>query len=99
MATPQSLNSEEIAQDHSVNSHLASLSLSSRTVHADDYLNVGQDVAPALHVSTTFRYDRNPDNLLPWTERDVCLILSFSHSNLIISYTFLLQQLTTNYHK
>lgn len=50
---------------------LASLSLSSRAVHADDHLNNVTDVAPPLHVSTTFRYDSNPDNLVPWIERDV----------------------------
>ncbi|QSZ30980.1 hypothetical protein DSL72_000541 [Monilinia vaccinii-corymbosi] len=47
------------------------LSLSSQTVHADDFLNRGQDVAPALHVSTTFRYSNNPDHLVPLSELDL----------------------------
>ncbi|KAM7192235.1 Cys/Met metabolism PLP-dependent enzyme domain containing protein [Naviculisporaceae sp. PSN 640] len=42
------------------------LSLSSRSVHADDYINNHQAVAPPLHVSTTFRYSRNPDDLKQW---------------------------------
>ena len=71
MATSNSVNGKEIAEDHSPNSHLASLSLSSKTVHADDHLNDGRDVAPALHLSTTFRYDSDPENLVPWVERDV----------------------------
>lgn len=51
---------------------ISTLSLSSKTVHADDFLNIGQDVAPPLHVSTTFRYGNNPDTLVPWVERKVC---------------------------
>ncbi|KAK3330848.1 Cys/Met metabolism PLP-dependent enzyme-domain-containing protein [Apodospora peruviana] len=42
------------------------LSLASRSVHADDYINNHQAVAPPLHVSTTFRYSRNPDDLKQW---------------------------------
>src|SRR3569833_440045 len=48
-----------------------SLSLGSYTVHADDYINTQSDVAPPLHVSTTFRYSSNPDELLPADEIDV----------------------------
>ncbi|KAI1873182.1 uncharacterized protein JN550_003435 [Neoarthrinium moseri] len=42
---------------------LQHLSLSAQTIHADDYLNSHQAVAPPMHVSTTFRYNRNPDDL------------------------------------
>jgi hypothetical protein len=31
-------------------------------IHADDSLNTHTDVAPALHVSTTFRYDNSKLN-------------------------------------
>ncbi|KAH7376893.1 cystathionine gamma-synthase [Plectosphaerella cucumerina] len=34
-------------------------------VHGDDWLNNDTDVAPALHVSTTYRYADNPDELVP----------------------------------
>lgn len=47
------------------------LSLASRSVHADDYINNHQAVAPPLHVSTTFRYSRNPDELDPWKNLNV----------------------------
>jgi len=47
------------------------LSLASRSVHADDYINNHQAVAPPLHVSTTFRYSRDPDNLVPWSNHNV----------------------------
>jgi len=57
------VNGHENAEDHSPDPSLANLSLSSKTVHADDYLNNGRDVAPPLHVSTTFRYNRDPDQL------------------------------------
>ncbi|KFY98773.1 hypothetical protein V498_01233 [Pseudogymnoascus sp. VKM F-4517 (FW-2822)] len=49
----------------------SSLSLSSRAIHADDVLNGGhQDVAPPLHVSTTYRYPSDPEKLVPWAESD-----------------------------
>ncbi|KAI0485994.1 pyridoxal phosphate-dependent transferase [Xylaria cf. heliscus] len=44
-------------------SRLQHLSLSAQTVHADDFLNSHSAVAPPMHVSTTFRYSRNPDDL------------------------------------
>ncbi|KAI1452341.1 PLP-dependent transferase [Annulohypoxylon moriforme] len=47
-------------------SRLHHLSLSAQTIHADDFLNSHQSVAPPMHVSTTFRYSRNPDELKRW---------------------------------
>ena len=38
-------------------------------IHADDILNRDSDVAPAFHVSSTFRYASNPAELVP--ARDV----------------------------
>lgn len=43
----------------------ASLSLATRSVHADDRISGSRDVAPAIHVSTTFRYSDDPDQLQP----------------------------------
>ncbi|KAL3466409.1 pyridoxal phosphate-dependent transferase [Aspergillus heterothallicus] len=37
---------------------------STRALHADDYLNLVTDVAPPIHLSTTFRYPREPNNLV-----------------------------------
>lgn len=37
-------------------------------IHGDDWLNKGADVAPAMHVSTTFRYSHDPDELEASTE-------------------------------
>ncbi|MCJ1370986.1 hypothetical protein MMC20_002201 [Loxospora ochrophaea] len=39
-------------------------------IHADDYLNRVPDVAPPLHVATTFRYADDPDKLVPARELD-----------------------------
>jgi hypothetical protein len=47
------------------------LSLSSRAIHADDHISSHRAVAPALHVSTTFKYSRNPEQLEPWFNVDV----------------------------
>lgn len=49
---------------------LNTLSPATQAIHADDPLNILDDVAPAIHVSTTFRYDSNPDRLFPVHERD-----------------------------
>lgn len=46
------------------------LSLSSLSVHADDYLNSHRAVAPPLHTSTTFRYNADPDLLRHWDNTD-----------------------------
>ncbi|KAL2823095.1 pyridoxal phosphate-dependent transferase [Aspergillus granulosus] len=37
---------------------------STRALHADDYLNLVTDVAPPIHLSTTFRYPKEPENLV-----------------------------------
>ena len=52
-------------------STLSQYSLPTRSIHADDYLNALSDVAPPLHVSTTFRYTSNPAELLPAADTDV----------------------------
>lgn len=67
------LNGQQKAEDQHLEGKLANLSLSSKTIHTDDFLNVGQDVAPPMHVSTTFRYSSNPDDLIPHADVDVRL--------------------------
>ncbi|KAK3055438.1 hypothetical protein LTR09_003358 [Extremus antarcticus] len=46
-------------------------SLATLAVHADDPLNSTTDVAPALHVSTTFRYPFDPSLLIPKDDLDI----------------------------
>ncbi|KAH8705380.1 pyridoxal phosphate-dependent transferase [Talaromyces proteolyticus] len=38
---------------------------STQALHADDPLHLVTDVAPPIHLSTTFRYSDNPDELIP----------------------------------
>lgn len=45
--------------------HNASWSPATRAVHADDPLNDSTDVAPSMHVATTFRYPHDPEELKP----------------------------------
>lgn len=60
---------------------ISNLSLSSRAIHSDDALNgANQDVAPPLHVSTTYRYPSDPEKLVPWTESDVGILYPFGYS-------------------
>ncbi|KAI1608506.1 cystathionine beta-lyase [Exophiala viscosa] len=49
---------------------ISSLSPATQAIHADDPLNLLTDVAPPIHVSTTFRYDKDPERLRPFHERD-----------------------------
>jgi cystathionine beta-lyase/cystathionine gamma-synthase len=84
MATPNRLNHHVNADDFckipraSVDPHtvkdfhilsIDSLSLATQAIHADDTLNVVDDVAPPIHVSTTFRYNKDPEQLCPYYER------------------------------
>ncbi|RAK77079.1 uncharacterized protein BO72DRAFT_378266 [Aspergillus fijiensis CBS 313.89] len=46
----------------------AEMGTSTRSLHADDALNVVSDVAPPIHVATTFRYSDNPDDLVPFAD-------------------------------
>ena len=54
-----------------VDTHATGLGLASRTVHADDGISAHRAVAPAMHVSTTFRYNDDPDKLSAWDNVDV----------------------------
>lgn len=44
---------------------------STLAVHGDDPLNDSTDVAPAMHVSTTYRYPEDPKKLVPFSMDDV----------------------------
>ena len=46
-------------------------SLATRALHADEHLNTYTDVAPAMHVSTTFRFPDNPNDLIPASDLEV----------------------------
>lgn len=48
-----------------------SYSLATLGVHGDDPINSSSDVAPALHVSTTFRYPNDPAQLKPTDDLDI----------------------------
>jgi cystathionine gamma-synthase len=54
-----------------MSSHPIKASPETLVVHGDDGINKTTDVAPALHVSTTFRYDHDPDKLVPALDEDV----------------------------
>ena len=46
-------------------------SAATQAIHADDHLNRIEDVAPPVHVATTFRYHDDPDQLVPSTDLEV----------------------------
>jgi hypothetical protein len=57
---------------------------STRSLHADDVLNVVSDVAPPLHLSTTFRYSDDPSALVPAANLNSVRIVQCSPSILSI---------------
>ncbi|MCJ1394349.1 hypothetical protein MMC18_007227 [Xylographa bjoerkii] len=48
-------------------------SAATQAIHADDHLNRIEDVAPPVHVATTFRYHDDPDQLIPSTDLEASL--------------------------
>lgn len=54
--------------------HIMELTQPTQAIHADDDLNTTSDVAPPLHVSTTFRYADDPKELMPVADADVRLL-------------------------
>ena len=58
-------------KSHAMASENKRFTASTLAIHADDHLNTAIDVAPPLHVSTTFRYANNPKDLVPAVESDV----------------------------
>jgi hypothetical protein len=51
---------------------LPQLAPATLAIHADDVLNTVTDVAPPLHVSTTFRYPKKAEDLVPVGAQEVC---------------------------
>lgn len=56
-------------------SDASKLGLASRMVHADDHISVHRAVAPAMHVSTTFKYNPDPDQLKQWENTDASIVV------------------------
>jgi hypothetical protein len=48
--------------------------ISTQSLHADDALNIVTDVAPPMHLATTFRYPRDPAALVPAADVSVCFL-------------------------
>ncbi|KAL1885455.1 hypothetical protein Plec18167_000949 [Paecilomyces lecythidis] len=55
-----------------------------RALHADDPLNLVTDVAPPIHLSTTYRYPDEPENLIPSADP----VAEFNGKNYIYSREF-----------
>ncbi|KAL4940705.1 hypothetical protein BDV06DRAFT_196159 [Aspergillus oleicola] len=57
---------------------------STQALHADDYLNLVTDVAPPIHLSTTFRYPNDPEALVPSEDP----VAEFNGKNYVYSREF-----------
>ena len=71
--------SAQEVEDLSRHFNMSSLSPSTQAIHADDPLNVVDDVAPPIHMSTTFRYDRDPSQLRPYYENPEAISAPTTH--------------------
>ncbi|KAI9796190.1 MAG: hypothetical protein M1833_006441 [Piccolia ochrophora] len=73
--TPSDLNHSASATaldtDHAPADDVRPLQPSTQAMHADDYLNRTADVAPPLHVSTTYAYPHEPKDLVPANHLDL----------------------------
>ncbi|BEJ15426.1 hypothetical protein CspHIS471_0500310 [Cutaneotrichosporon sp. HIS471] len=49
---------------------LAKFSSATRAIHGDDGIQQHKAIAPAMHVTTTYRYHDNPDDIVFWGEHD-----------------------------
>ncbi|KAF3358075.1 hypothetical protein VdG1_02852 [Verticillium dahliae VDG1] len=58
------------ASGHTSGAQPKQLSLATRAIHSDDHISAHRAIAPAMHVSTTFEYSRNPDDLKHWDNTD-----------------------------
>ncbi|CAG7919512.1 unnamed protein product [Penicillium olsonii] len=56
---------EPVVHSNIAYSTMSSQGASTRSLHADDSLNVVTDVSPPIHLSTTFRYSNDPSKLVP----------------------------------
>ena len=52
------------------------ISMASRAIHADDSFKQTTDVTPTMHLSTTFRYEDDPEKLVMAKEAPVNLPMS-----------------------
>ena len=52
-------------QSNGVPGSIRPYSAATNAVHADDALRSSIDIAPPIHVATTFDYDSDPDSLVP----------------------------------
>ena len=61
------------AQAETVSLSLEKARPATLALHADESLQTDNDIAPAIHVSTTFRYPEDPDELNPFYGRQIAV--------------------------
>lgn len=50
---------------------------STLALHADESLRLVDDIAPPIHVSSTYKYSNDPDQLMPFDGREAGVCQSF----------------------
>ncbi|KAJ5682108.1 uncharacterized protein N7477_002048 [Penicillium maclennaniae] len=62
--------SKFILTAEALNQALPQMHVSTRAIHADDFVSSHRAIAPGMHTAVNFRYARDPDNLVPEENKD-----------------------------
>ena len=54
-----------------LNKALPNMHMTTRAVHADDFISTHRAIAPGMHTAVNFRYSRDPEELVPEENKDV----------------------------
>ena len=66
-----SSSSKFVLTADALNKALPGMHITTRAIHADDFVSPHRAIAPGMHTAVNFRYARDPDELVPEENKDV----------------------------
>lgn len=66
-----STSSKFVLTADALNKALPGMHITTRAIHADDFVSPHRSIAPGMHTAVNFRYARDPDELVPEENKDV----------------------------
>jgi cystathionine gamma-synthase len=67
---PSQNASKFILTAEALNKALPKMHVSTRAIHADDFISSHRAIAPGMHTAVNFRYARDPEDLVPEENED-----------------------------
>lgn len=67
---PSENASKFILTAEALNKALPKMHVSTRAIHADDFISSHRAIAPGMHTAVNFRYARDPEDLVPEENKD-----------------------------